>query len=543
MTDTANLGLPCIQGSQAQKHVTHNEALRILDTLVQLAVDDRDLTAPPGTPSEGARYIVKTGATGAWAGRDDEIAAWQDGAWQFNAPRAGWLAYVIDEGALLAWSGSAWVDAIAALTSLNNMALLGICTTADTTNPFSAKLNNALFVSRTVAEGGDGDLRTKMSKESSSNTASLLFQDNYSGRAEFGLTGDDDFHVKVSADGTTWHEAIVIDRTNGQVSFPQGGAGTDLELTLAQLTLGVADALNTAQFLGSSGNRVADSFDTLTCVDSGAATNLDSGSVGVLKPTQSGGVDLSASAQAISGGDSSGGMRPKGNAFDNDTGTRWGSSQIDTAVSGAAYIGQDFGSGQAKHIRTITIRQRQDTASAQVASVKVQFSDDGSAWTDEGTHALTKVASAGTLTLHLSATGAHRYWRILANANPAPSGGWEWQVDEITMAEAAAVNNLSVTSVSFPAAGPPAAAKLVARIKEIDALTLNTDLVFSGSRDGGVTWTAFTMTRKFTATAIAVCESDQISLSAQPSGTAMKWKAASANGKSFELHDVYLFWS
>ena len=50
MTDTANLGLPCIEGSQAQKHVTHNEALRILDTLVQLAVQDRDLTAPPATP-------------------------------------------------------------------------------------------------------------------------------------------------------------------------------------------------------------------------------------------------------------------------------------------------------------------------------------------------------------------------------------------------------------------------------------------------------------------------------------------------------------
>ena len=41
MTDTANLALPCIEGSQAQKHVTHNEALRVLDTLVQLAVLDQ----------------------------------------------------------------------------------------------------------------------------------------------------------------------------------------------------------------------------------------------------------------------------------------------------------------------------------------------------------------------------------------------------------------------------------------------------------------------------------------------------------------------
>lgn len=236
MTDTANLGLPCIEGSQAQKHVTHNEALRILDTLVQLAVDDRDLTAPPGTPSEGQRYIVKAGATGAWVGRDGEIAAWQDGAWQFSTPRAGWLAYVIDEGALLAWTGSVWVDAITALTSLNNMSLLGVCTTADAANPFSVKLNNALFAARTVAEGGDGNLRYKLSKESAAKSLSFLFQNNYSARAEIGLTGDDDFRFKVSPDGSAWHEGIVINRNTGAVTFPNSTLAGGREILSASRT-------------------------------------------------------------------------------------------------------------------------------------------------------------------------------------------------------------------------------------------------------------------------------------------------------------------
>ena len=40
------------------------------------------------------------------------------------------------------------------------------------------------------------------------------------GRAELGLAGDDDFHFKVSADGATWKEAIVIDRATGGVTFP-----------------------------------------------------------------------------------------------------------------------------------------------------------------------------------------------------------------------------------------------------------------------------------------------------------------------------------
>ena len=225
MTDTSNLGLPFIAAAQAQKHVTHNEALRILDSLVQLAVLDRDLNAPPGSPDEGERWIVKASPapTGAWAGHGNEIAAWQDGGWRFHAPQLGWIAYASDEGALVIWNGTAWVDFLATVTALQNLALLGVGTTADATNPFSAKVNNALWVAKTVAEGGDGDLRTKLSKESAAKTLSLLLQTNFSGRAEVGLTGDDDFHFKVSPDGTAWHEGIKIDHLTGKVSFPVSG--------------------------------------------------------------------------------------------------------------------------------------------------------------------------------------------------------------------------------------------------------------------------------------------------------------------------------
>lgn len=57
MTQTANLKLPYILPSQAQKHVTHNEALRLLDGIVQLAVLGRDLTVPPrGARRRGPSY-------------------------------------------------------------------------------------------------------------------------------------------------------------------------------------------------------------------------------------------------------------------------------------------------------------------------------------------------------------------------------------------------------------------------------------------------------------------------------------------------------
>ncbi|KAB2846219.1 MAG: DUF2793 domain-containing protein, partial [Hyphomicrobiaceae bacterium] len=60
---TPNLSLPYIIAAQAQKHVTHNEALRTLDAVVQLSVLDKDLSAPPVSPLDGDRYIVAAGAS------------------------------------------------------------------------------------------------------------------------------------------------------------------------------------------------------------------------------------------------------------------------------------------------------------------------------------------------------------------------------------------------------------------------------------------------------------------------------------------------
>ena len=137
----------------------------------------------------------------------------------------GWVCYVEDEATLIAWNGSSWQVAGGGggTSELQNVALLGVGATADVTNPFAAKLNNALWVAKGVAEGGDGHLRYKLSKESAAKTLSFLFQDSYSGRAEIGLTGDDDFHFKVSPDGSGWVEAIRIDRASGRVSFPASG--------------------------------------------------------------------------------------------------------------------------------------------------------------------------------------------------------------------------------------------------------------------------------------------------------------------------------
>ena len=248
MTDTPNLALPYILAAQAQKHVTHNEAIRALDCLVQLSATSRSLTAPPATPDEGSRYIVASGATGDWAGQELKIAAFQDGAWAFYTPKDGWLAWVISENAIVVYEGSDWVTLPSGgggggvsdhgmLTGLADddhlqyhtdargdarytpigPATFGINASADTTNRLALKSPASLF-----DNDGNGH-QQKINKNAAADTASILYQTNYSGRAEMGLTGDDDFHFKVSPDGSTWRDAILIDRSSGKVSCPQGG--------------------------------------------------------------------------------------------------------------------------------------------------------------------------------------------------------------------------------------------------------------------------------------------------------------------------------
>ncbi|WP_341989977.1 DUF2793 domain-containing protein [Azorhizobium sp. AG788] len=112
---TANLALPYLAAAQAQKHVTHNEALRQLDALVHLRLESVTTTAPPSAPAEGGRWHVPAGATGAFAGRAGMIAAYESGAWDFLPCAAGFLAYIVDERRLALFDGTgAWVSPLAA---------------------------------------------------------------------------------------------------------------------------------------------------------------------------------------------------------------------------------------------------------------------------------------------------------------------------------------------------------------------------------------------------------------------------------------------
>lgn len=211
--ETPNLNLPYIMPSQAQKHVTHNEAIRAIDALLQIGVTARDLTEPPANPPNGERYIVGTGASGAWQGKDQLLAAFQDGAWAFFTPKSGWVAYVVRENCMLVHDGSRWQVQPVQLSpeSLQTIEGVGIKTSYDAVNRVAVASPASLFT-----HAGEGH-QLKVNKNAAEDTASVLFQTNWSGRAEFGMTGDDNFRVKVSPDGETWNEAIQINRSTGAV--------------------------------------------------------------------------------------------------------------------------------------------------------------------------------------------------------------------------------------------------------------------------------------------------------------------------------------
>lgn len=224
-TRTPRLDLPLIQAAQAQKHVTHNEALAQLDTLVFLALDTTETGTPPAAPSEGARHLVAAPGEGAWAGQAGTVALWRDGAWSFLVPRPGWLACDLARGVLMLREATAWRD-IAELPAAgrDNLARLGINATANAQNRLALRAPASLF----AAEAGSH--RMTVNKDAAGDAALVEFKTGYAARGAIGLSGTDNLSLSVSADGTTLAPALTINRTNRRVGIGTATPGAELEV-------------------------------------------------------------------------------------------------------------------------------------------------------------------------------------------------------------------------------------------------------------------------------------------------------------------------
>lgn len=99
--------LPLLFAGQSQKEVSVNEALLAADALLHPAIE-AVLASPPAAPTSGQCWLVGSGATGAFAGQADRIAAWSEGGWRFHAPREGMRAYDIAAAAYRLYAGGTW---------------------------------------------------------------------------------------------------------------------------------------------------------------------------------------------------------------------------------------------------------------------------------------------------------------------------------------------------------------------------------------------------------------------------------------------------
>lgn len=222
---TSRLGLPYLAAAQSQKHVTVNEALTLLDGLVQAAVESRSVAAEPAAPADGALYILPANAIGAdWQGKAaGTLIRFDAGAWSVTPPAAGLMALVKDETRVVVYTGSTWADLGQVIGALANLTGLGVNGAPDDVNKLVVKSDASLF-----DHNGHG-AQIKLNKAADTETASILFQTNYKTLAEWGYLNDSKFHLKVQT-SFVFFDVLCYDPVTG-------GLGVGTTLPTARLTV------------------------------------------------------------------------------------------------------------------------------------------------------------------------------------------------------------------------------------------------------------------------------------------------------------------
>lgn len=322
---------------------------------------------------------------------------------------------------------------------------------------------------------------------------------------------------------------------------------SSLEITVSLLALQVADNTNLTLFLGDTGNRVADSFDALTYVDVAGATNLDTGTAGLLKPTVTAeGAISQATGTNIGDMTGSGGLA---GAYDGSANT-----YADRGAVAPGYVGKNYSSAPKKISKVVATSHNSaagfdGTSAASNITITLYGKNggapssgtDGTSLGTTGSFADGAGPTAKTITSSDQATLWDYVWVYITSSVAEP------RIAEVVFHEPGVTNNLTVRSAAFTAAAAPTKMKALIRVKEVVAATAGTDYMLECSRDGGTTWTAMALTELFTSASptasIRVVEAAETDVSGQPSGTSPRWRFKTLNNKMVEMHDAYLYWN
>ena len=110
MTDstTPRLALPLLAAGQAQKEMSHNEALARIDLTLHGNILEADTNIPPEDPEPGQCWILGDAPEGGWTGHAGEVAGWSGGGWRFVAPCEGMRLWLGENGGFALFSGGEW---------------------------------------------------------------------------------------------------------------------------------------------------------------------------------------------------------------------------------------------------------------------------------------------------------------------------------------------------------------------------------------------------------------------------------------------------
>lgn len=106
---TTRFALPLLEPGQAQKEMTHNEALALLDLLTHASAVAADAETPPGDPEAGQCWILGAAPTGGWAGHAGAIAGWTESGWRFAAPHEGMRVWIEESQCFALFSSGSWI--------------------------------------------------------------------------------------------------------------------------------------------------------------------------------------------------------------------------------------------------------------------------------------------------------------------------------------------------------------------------------------------------------------------------------------------------
>jgi len=210
--------LPYIMPGQSLKHISYNSAIERLDILQSLVLEALNVELPPIEPIIGNCYDIGENPQGIFSEISHKIAVYLDSGWHIFDKVEGMTAFDKLTQNFLCFDGNNWKP-INSVGDLNRMQMLGVNIDADSSNKFAVKSDQVLLTSEMSLDNGTGDLRVTLNKSGQSQTASLIFKDQYEARAETGLTGGDNYTIKVGENGDGLETAFEIDMNTRNIGL------------------------------------------------------------------------------------------------------------------------------------------------------------------------------------------------------------------------------------------------------------------------------------------------------------------------------------